>query len=68
MPYTSDPTHLGSDKLETGELTPGLILDDLGDLWVGLGEVGVKTRVLRSVRDISPKCKRRSRSELIGRL
>ena len=46
-PPRSIPTHLGSNQLETGELSPCLILDDLGDLWVGLGEVGVKASVLR---------------------
>jgi hypothetical protein len=39
-------THLGSDELETGELTPCLILDDLLDLRVGLGKRGVEALVL----------------------
>lgn len=42
--------HLGSDELETGELSPCLILDDLGDLGVSLGEVGIKTGVLQEPR------------------
>lgn len=42
--------HLGSDELETGELSPRLILDDLGNLGVSLGEVGVKTGVLQKAR------------------
>lgn len=39
-------TYLGSDELETGELSPRLILDDLGDLGVGLGEGLVEAVVL----------------------
>lgn len=39
-------THLGSDKLETRELTPSLLLDERVDLGVSLGQGLVETSVL----------------------
>ena len=41
-------TYLGSDKLQTGELPPGLLLDERVDLWVGILQGGVKVLVLHS--------------------
>lgn len=39
-------TYLGSDKLETRELTPSLLLDERVDLGVSLGQGLVETSVL----------------------
>jgi hypothetical protein len=39
-------TYLGSDKLQTRELPPGLLLDQGVDLWVSILEGGVKVLVL----------------------
>lgn len=36
---------LGSNELQTGELPPSLIFDDLGNLWVSLGEGSVEALV-----------------------
>jgi hypothetical protein len=41
-------TYLGSDKLQTRELSPGLLLNEIMDLGVGLLEGSVKTVVLSS--------------------
>lgn len=48
--YSSDDddmTYLGSDELETGELPPGLLLDELGHLGVLLLNRRVQRRVLK---------------------
>lgn len=38
-------TDLGSDQLQPGKLPPSLILDNLGDLGISLGEGGVEVLV-----------------------
>ena len=43
---------LGSDELQAGELAPSLILDDLCDLGVGLGETLVQDLVLRESKSV----------------
>jgi hypothetical protein len=61
------PSHLGSNQLETGELAPGLILDDLLDLGVGLGERSVETLVLRGNVSAAGHCTgRRTKSVGMG--
>lgn len=59
-------TDLGSNELETGKLTPCLVLDDLGDLGVSLGEGSVETLVLFESVGAPPSSTALTKSEGIG--
>ena len=49
-PHANTPTHLRGNELETRILPPCLLVDDVLDLGVHLGERGIEDFILNSVK------------------